>query len=658
MHATLQPVLVLLATAVLVVVVFRHLKQPPLLGYLIVGAIIGPHAFGWVSQTQQVSDLAEIGVVFLMFSIGLEFSLPKLRTMRRTVLGLGSAQVAITMLVVMGVCLLLGLSWQGALVLGGALAMSSTAILAKLLAERYELNTEHGRQIIGILLFQDLAVVPLLIIIPALAAPAGDMAVSIGWALLKAAAVLTVLLFAGQRVMRSWFHVVARAKSSELFVLNVLLVTLGVAYVTDLAGLSLALGAFIAGILISETEYRHQVEEDIKPFRDVLLGLFFVTIGMLLDARVAMQNAWVFVILVVLVMAKTFLIFGIARLSGTATSTALRSGLALGACGEFGFVLLAHANSTRLISPEFLQPVLAAMVLSMLAAPFIIQRSEMIVRRLNTNEWMLRAMQLHNIAVQSMAATEHVVICGYGRSGQNLARFLEQEKIAVIALDIDPQRIREAAAAGESVVFGDAARHEVLTAAGLMRARALVIAYADTASALRILAQVQVQRPGLPVVVRTYDDTDIDKLKAAGAAEVVSEIMEGSLMLASTTLMLIGTPLNRVLRRIRDTREHHYHLFRGFFRGVTDERDGHDGDESALHPRLHSVLVSQGAAAIGKTFSALDLAALQVEVTAVRRHNVRTMAPGPDTIVEEGDVVVILGTEEHVAAAEIKLLQG
>ena len=658
MHATLQPVLVLLATAVLVVVVFRHLKQPPLLGYLIVGVIIGPHAFGWVSQTQQVSDLAEIGVVFLMFSIGLEFSLPKLRTMRRTVLGLGSAQVAITMLVVMGVCLLLGLSWQGALVLGGALAMSSTAILAKLLAERYELNTEHGRQIIGILLFQDLAVVPLLIIIPALAAPAGDLAVSIGWALLKAAAVLSVLLFAGQRVMRSWFHVVARAKSSELFVLNVLLVTLGVAYLTDLAGLSLALGAFIAGILISETEYRHQVEEDIKPFRDVLLGLFFVTIGMLLDARVAMQNAWVFVILVVLVMAKTFLIFGIARLSGTATSTALRSGLALGACGEFGFVLLAHANSTRLISPEFLQPVLAAMVLSMLAAPFIIQRSEMIVRRLNTNEWMLRAMQLHNIAVQSMAATQHVVICGYGRSGQNLARFLEQENIAVIALDIDPQRIREAAAAGEHVVFGDAARREVLTAAGLMRARALVIAYADTASALRILAQVQVQRPGLPVVVRTYDDTDIDKLKAAGAAEVVSEIMEGSLMLASTTLMLIGTPLNRVLRRIRDTREHHYHLFRGFFRGVTDERDGHMGDESALHPRLHSVMVTQGAAAIGKTFSALDLGALQVEVTAVRRRNVRTMAPGPDTLVEEDDVVVILGTEENVAAAEIRLLQG
>ena len=375
MHDTLQPVLVLLATAVLVVVLFRHLKQPPLLGYLIVGVAIGPHALAWVRETEQVRELAEIGVVFLMFSIGLEFSLPKLKAMRRTALGLGSAQVLATLLAVMGVALLLGVPWQGALVLGGALAMSSTAILAKLLAERFELNTEHGRQIIGILLFQDIAVVPLLIIIPALAAPAGDLAASVGWAMLKAAAVLTLLLFAGQRVMRSWFHIVARGKSSELFVLNVLLVTLGIAYITELAGLSLALGAFVAGVLISETEYRHQVEEDIKPFRDVLLGLFFVTIGMLLDVRVTLQNIWVAVILVALVAAKTFLIFGIARLFGASTSVALRTGLALGTCGEFGFVLLAHANNTRLLSPEILQPVLAAMVLSMLAAPFIIERN-------------------------------------------------------------------------------------------------------------------------------------------------------------------------------------------------------------------------------------------------------------------------------------------
>ena len=328
-----------------------------------------------------------------------------------------------------------------------------------------------------------------------------------------------------------------------------------------------ALGAFVAGVLISETEYRHQVEEDIKPFRDVLLGLFFVTIGMLLDVRVTLQNIWVAVILVALVAAKTFLIFGIARLFGASTSVALRTGLALGTCGEFGFVLLAHANNTRLLSPEILQPVLAAMVLSMLAAPFIIERSEHIARHISGADWLARSMELHMVAVRSMAVKSHVLICGYGRSGQSLARLLRAEKIPFIALDSDPARVRDAAAAGEQVVFGDAARREVLVAAGVMRASALVVSVADTALALRVLEHVRSARPDLPVVVRTFDDTDLDRLREAGATEVVPEIMEGSLMLASHALMLLGLPLNRVLRRIRDTREQRYGLLRGFFHG-------------------------------------------------------------------------------------------
>lgn len=655
MHNTLQPVLVLLAAAVLVVVVFRSLRLPPLLGYLIVGVVIGPHALGWITTTDEVSTLAEIGVVFLMFSIGLEFSLSRLMTMRRIVFGLGAAQVLITLLLVLGVALAIGASWQTGLVLGGALAMSSTAILAKLLAERFELNSPHGRQIIGILLFQDLAVVPLLILIPALGAPAEDFAATVGYALLKAAVVLTLLLFFGQRLMRAWFHVVARQKSSELFVLNVLLITLGIAYITEMAGLSLALGAFVAGVLISETEYRYQVEEDIKPFRDILLGLFFVTIGMLLDVSIVVENVWVSVLLVTLVIAKTILIFGLSRLFGAASGVALRAGLALGACGEFGFVILAHASGSGLIAQDILQPVLAVMVLSMLIAPFVIERSEAIVRRWSATEWMSRAMQLHNIAVQSMTADEHVLICGYGRSGQNLARFLDQEGVPFIALDNDPQRIGDATAAGERVVFGDAARREVLLAAGLARARVVIVTYADTASALRILAHVHEARPGLPVIVRTIDDSDVEKLRDAGAAEVVADLMEASLMLASSTLMLVGVPLTRVLRRIRETRESRYELFRGFYRGMTDAAEGED---QALQPRLHSVLVTAGAQSIGKSMEDLDLEKSGVEVTAIRRRNVRTAAPSPEMRVEEGDVLVLLGTEAGVAAAEIRLLQG
>ena len=656
MNSTLQSVLVLLATAVLVVVVFRSLRLPPMLGYLMVGIAIGPHAFAWIPDTAEARQLAEIGVVFLMFSIGLEFSLPKLMTMRRIVFGLGAAQVLVTLLIVWAAAAALGIEWRAGLILGGVLAMSSTAILAKMLVERLELNSLHGRQIVGILLFQDLAVVPLLILVPALAAGTEDLAVNLGYALLKAAAVLALLLFLGQRLMRGWFHLVARQKSGELFVLNVLLITLGLAYITESAGLSLALGAFVAGALISETEYRYQVEADIKPFRDVLLGLFFVTIGMLLDFRVVVEQAhWVGLLLVTLLAMKALLIIGLSLLFGADSGVALRTGLALAVCGEFGFVLLARADGLALISPQIMQPVLAAMVFSMLVAPFIIERSEHLARGWSRSDWMYRAMQLHNIAVQSMAADRHVVVCGYGRSGQNLARLLEKESISFIALDVDPQRIREAVAAGESVVFGDAARKEVLVAAGLLRARALAITYADTASALRILDHVRELRPGLPVVVRTVDDTDIDRLKDAGAAEVVAEIMEGSLILASAALMLLGVPLNRVMQHIRETREQRYTLFRGFFRGITDDTD--EGDQ-ARQPRLHSVIIAPGAAAVGRTLGEMDLEGLNVEVTAVRRRNIRGVAPEPATCIEAGDVLVLLGAADDLAAAEMKLMQG
>jgi len=646
---------------VLVVVVFRLLRLPPLLGYLLVGILIGPHALGWLPEAKETSHLAEFGVVFLMFSIGLEFSLSKLLTMKRLVFGLGSAQVVVTLLLVMLGALLAGLDWRAGLALGGALAMSSTAIVSKMLAEKSELNSLHGRQVIGVLLFQDLAVVPLLILVPALAQSTGGegadtLAVTLTAALVNASLVLVVILFLGQRLMRPWFHLVAAQKSSELFMLNILLITLGLAWITEIAGLSLALGAFLAGMLISETEYRYQVEEDIKPFRDVLLGLFFVTIGMMLDLHIVAANfAWVALLLVLLVAAKALLVMALAKGFGSEPGAAIRTGLHLGQAGEFGFVLLAQAGTFQVVDAPSLQTVLAAMVLSMLAAPFVIQRSEKLARRFSAAEWMHQALALTTLAAQTMHEEGHVVICGYGRSGQNLSRLLEREAIPFIALDFDPQRIREAAAAGESVVFGDAAKREVLIAAGLMRARALVISYADTASALRILSNALALRPDLPVIVRTLDDSDIDKLKRAGAAEVVSEIMEGSLMLASHALMLLGTPLNRVLKHIREAREERYGLFRGFYRGITD--DAADGGEKA-QMRLQGVFIAHGAAAIGMTLGELGLADMAVEVTAVRRRNIRGLAPSDDTRLQQGDVVVLRGNAENLAAAEIKLMQG
>ncbi len=656
MHGTLELALLLLLAAVLVVVVFRLLKLPALLGYLLVGVLIGPHALGFVPDSEEARYLAEFGIVFLMFSIGLEFSLPKLLTMRRMVFGHGGFQVAVTMALVAGVVVAAGADWRAGVILGGVFAMSSTAILAKMLAERLELNSPYGRQIIGILLFQDLAVVPLLILAPALSRGGDTMLLVLGIALAKAALVLVLLLLFGQRLMRPWFTLVARQKSPELFTLNVLLITLGLAWLTHLAGLSMALGAFLAGMLISETEYRYQVEQDIKPFRDLFLGLFFVTVGMLLDVRVvASQWSWVFGLLLLILAVKTVVVVGIGRLFGSDPAVSLRAGLALSGAGEFGLVLLAQSGSLGMLSELQMQVSLAVLILSMLLSPFIIEYSEPVVRRFGAAEWMNRAMALHNIAIQSMRAERHVIICGYGRSGQNLARFLEQEGISFIALDVDPQRVREAAAAGESVVFGDAARREVLMAAGLMRANALVVSYADATSALRILALVRELRPDLPVVVRTVDDSEIDRLKDAGAAEVVAEILEGSLMLATQALMLLGVPLNRVLRRIRETREQRYGLFKGFYRGVTDET-GEERDRA--QPRLHSITVAPGAAAVGKSLEELDLSRFHVEVTSIRKRNIRRAAPDPQTRLHEGDVVVLRGLQEALETAEMFLLQG
>jgi len=632
------------------VVIFRRFNLPPVLGYLAVGSIIGPHALNLMSDIHSAEYLAEFGVVFLMFSIGLEFSLPKLYAMKRIVFGLGLLQVVLTMLLVAILVVVLGIGWQLGIALGGVLAMSSTAVLTKLLTERMQLNTAHGREIMGVLLFQDLAVVPLLVIIPSLTQPPEKLAMLLGIALLKAVVVLAVILVFGQKLMRKWFHFVARAKSSEVFILNVLLITLSLATLTQMAGLSLALGAFVAGMLISETEYRLQVEEDIKPFRDVLMGLFFVTIGVKLDLHILIGLWWqVLLVLSALLLSKAAIVGLLSWRLGSSPGNAIRSALWLCAGGEFGFVLLGEIAR---MPKEVEQVVLTALVLSMLIAPFIVQYSEKLVMRFVASEWLTRSMHLTQIAAQSMGTEKHAILCGFGRNGQYLARFLGQEGINYIALDLDPDRVREAAAGGESVVFGDAGRKEALIAAGLMRASVVIVTMSDTPLAEKVLHHVQALRPDLPVIVRTSDERDMAKLAKAGAAEVVPETLEASLMLASHALVLVGVPINRVLKRIRQTRSQRYRLLRGFYRGVSDREE-----DDSHQPRLHSIWLAPGAAAIGRTLAELAVESFGCEVSAIRRRGIRAIEPAPETQLEEGDVVVVLGTPEAVAAAEQRFLQ-
>jgi monovalent cation:H+ antiporter-2, CPA2 family len=658
---SLELTLLYLLAAVLGVVACRTLKLPPMLGYLAVGVVIGPNALALAQDSVGVQHLGEFGVVFLMFVIGLEFNLPKLRAMRRHVFGLGLFQVVLTMLVATIGSLMFAvmapsiwkISWQTALALSGALAMSSTAIVVKLMAERLELESEHGKRVMGVLLFQDLAVVPLLVLIPALGSSPEDLFMALAIAAVKAVVLITVLLVGGHGVMRWWLTLVARRKSEELFVLNLLLITLGLAWLTELAGLSLALGAFIAGMLISETEYKHQVETDIRPFHDVLLGLFFITIGMMLDWRLVLER-WplVLVLLTLPVLFKLVLVTLLAKSLGATTGVSLRTGLYLAQAGEFGFVLLTLAQQSALVPPSLLNPILASMVLSMLTTPFIIMYSNRIVMKLVSSEWLQQSLQMTTIARKSINANKHVIICGYGRSGQNLARVLEGENIPYMALDLDPDRVRQAAAAGQSVVYGDAARLQALMAAGLSRASAVVVTYLDVPGGLKVLANIRAHAPQVPVIVRTQDDHDLEKLQAAGATEVVPEAIEGSLMLASHALALVGVPMRRVIRVVQEQRDARYNLLRGYFHGADDdtmnERD---------YERLNTVTLPLGAKSIGKPIGHLALHAVGVRVVSLRRGSGKNTSVDDDTLLEEGDTLVLSGKPEVLAVAEQKLLR-
>ncbi len=659
---SLELTLLYLLAAVLGVVACRSLRLPPMLGYLVVGVVIGPNALALGGDSEAVHHLGEFGVVFLMFVIGLEFNLGKLRAMRTHVFGLGLFQVLLTIVVVMFGSLFLsalapalwGMSWQTSLALSGALAMSSTAIVVKLMSERLELESEHGKRVMGVLLFQDLAVVPLLVLIPALGSPPEMLLQALAIAALKAAVLITVLLVGGQRVMRWWLTLVARRKSEELFVLNLLLVTLGLAWLTELAGLSLALGAFIAGMLISETEYKHQVETDIRPFHDVLLGLFFITIGMRLDWRLVADNwSLVFVLMTLPVLFKLLLVMVLARLFGASAGVSMRTGLYLAQAGEFGFVLLTLAQQNNLVPPALLNPILASMVLSMLATPFIIMYSNRLVMKLVASEWLLQSLQMTTIARKSINANKHVLICGYGRSGQNLARVLEREGIPYIALDLDPDRVRQAAAAGDSVVYGDAARLQALMAAGLARASAVVVTYLDVPGAMKVLACARGHAPQVPVIVRTQDDRDLEKLQVAGATEVVPEALEGSLMLASHALALVGVPMRRVIRIVQDQRDARYNLLRGYFHGADD-----DTVDDLQQERLATVTLSHGCGSLGRLLSRAVLDFGDVRVVSLRRSNGKPVDPAVDPSLQDGDTLVLSGRPEALAIAEEKLLRG
>lgn len=656
LHSPLFMLVVGLLVAVIVVTVCRSLKIPSLLGYLLVGFLVSPDMLNLIHDSKENTMLGEIGIVFLMFTIGLEFSLPRLKAMRKLVFGVGVAQVVLTLLAVMIPISLLTGSPMGGFAVGAVLTMSSTAIVSKLLTERMELAQPHGQIAIGVLLFQDIAVVPLLILLPALSSHSETLLLDLGIAAIKIVIVLVILLVIGQRVMRPWFHLVARQRSSELFMINVLLVTLGIACLTELSGLSMALGAFVAGMLISETEYRYQVEEDIRPFRDILLGFFFVTVGLKIEPTVLINfPGQVLMFLLLLIPGKLLIVYAIARFFGHKTRNALHGALVLAQGGEFGFVLLTLADQLHIVTLQMEQAIIAALLLSMLIAPFIIQHADKIISRFIRKDWVEEAAGLHQILVESMSKDEHVMICGYGQSGQALARILEKQEIPFFSLDLDPEKVQAASIAGDPIVYGDATRKEVLIAAGLPRAKAVVVTFSALHAVHSIMSIIRSERADLPIILRMEDETEVKHLKESGAYEVIVDVVEGSLMLATQALQAVGASHYQIMECVRDARIERYDLFRGFFRGLSDEADTFD---EQLEPRLFSIPLPDGANGIDHTLDEMDLEKLGVKIKAIRRNNIRHTGFEGDWQLQAGDVLILLGLPDQLARAEDVLLQG
>ncbi|MGP6432792.1 MULTISPECIES: monovalent cation:proton antiporter-2 (CPA2) family protein [unclassified Pseudomonas] len=563
--------LIILASSLVMIALFRRLRLPPVLGYLCVGLMVGPKAFDWINESEHLPDLAELGVVFLLFSLGLEFSLSKMIALRQVVFRLGSQQVLITTFLLGGVLMLLGMPATPALLLGAGLSLSSTAIVTKELGSLGEIFSSHGQNAVGVLLFQDVVAVLLLTLVPVFA---GSSDQAWYWAL-PLTLLKTVLLFFGLLLASRWllprlFQEVAASRSAELFVLLALVIVLLTAWLTHLLGLSPALGAFLAGMLLGESHYRHQIEADIRPFRDILLGLFFVSIGMLIDLQLFASHSLLIIGMTLgLLVIKGLVVALLVKWRGSDSETAWRSGLALAQGGEFCFALMAQMQQSRLLPAEIGALLLAATFCSMLLTPLLLRAAPRIAAALHRKP--NQEAQIEEISALNAGFDGHVVICGYGRVGQSIGRFMRNAGQSYVALDNDPVRIQEAATAERDVHYGDSTRGDLLIAVGLLRARLLVIAVDQADVALRVLKEARRLNPTVPILVRTRDDSQSAELKAAGASEVVPELLESSLMLGSHALILLGFPAHRVQEKVDQVRIDRYRLLHGFYPGADDE---------------------------------------------------------------------------------------
>jgi CPA2 family monovalent cation:H+ antiporter-2 len=657
-HVHFLELILLLSTSVFIVWFFKRIALPPVLAYLVAGIVAGPQVLGLLSDPTQVALVGELGVVFLLFSLGLEFSIPKLIAMRHLVFVVGGVQVLLTLLLVMISAFFMGVGWTNAFIIGCIFALSSTAVVVKCLNESGLLQTKRGQVAISILLFQDIAVVPFLIAIPLLAGNGdGNILTAIGLALSKGALVVVILLSVGKWVLPKVFNEVAQVRTDELFVLTAILVTVMAGTLTSFFGLSMALGAFLAGMMLSESQYKHQLEADIKPFRDILMGLFFISVGMNLDVTVIVRHfEWILAGLLTLLIIKTIVIKQIAVISGESQRDGWSAGIMLFQMGEFGFVLVALAQQENLFNADLASALVAIGVLSMAMTPSMITRHLSIVDGINR---ILKNQSAENEEPREADfesnLSKHVIICGFGRVGQIVSRFLKSEAVPYLALDVDPVRVAEAQAAGENVQFGHARDKSILEAAGAERAKLIVITFGDVARTQAVINNVRELNKSARIMVRTKTDEHLKLMLSEGADQVVPEALEGSLMLVSQVLFESGVPMSRVLKRIRKERENRYGHLHGFYPGDTTEVTAERRD---LLEFIHAINIPGNAFAVNKTIAELELSRRRVEIVGLRRGGAEIATPEESTQILANDVIVIKGKPRRVERVERYILTG
>jgi monovalent cation:H+ antiporter-2, CPA2 family len=561
----LYNILGFLLAAVGIVFLFRRMKISPTLGYLVAGMLVGPHALRIVTDPTETHFLGEIGVLFLLFTLGLDIPLQRLQSLKSYVFGLGIPQVIVTGGIFTFIGLWAGLPKEAALLVGGALSLSSTAVILQVLHDRKELATRFGRVSFAVLLFQDLAVVLLLILTTTLGTEGANIFLELSFATLKAAIVLVLIMGLGRFIFRPFYRAVATGGNPELFMATTFLVVLGTAFITEIAGLSRELGAFLAGILLAETEYRHQIEADIQPFRGLLLGVFFMSVGMVINFAVFIKVFGIVLsILAFMLIMKSLLIFLLSRINGLKLATSIRVSLLLAGGGEFVFVIFSPTIAQKFLPEGFADTLFLVVILSMALTPFLAMLGKWWADKIDSRETQTDS-KIETEEVKELQ--NHIIIAGFGRVGQMLADILASRLIPFVALDIDLKRVTEGREKGYTVFYGDARRREVLKSIGAERAKVVVITLNEIAPSVRAVMMLRRYFPDLPICVRVKDHKHQEKLMGTGARLVVPETVEPTIQLATSVFQLMKTPSNEINQIIDTFRKHQWMMSGGKKKG-------------------------------------------------------------------------------------------